>query len=124
MDDAATSSTTISSVIEELDKAVAENLNGLTGGVEQASTEQSSILDLLNQLQDQLRQHGDVAVDGIRLDWTGTAISLPSWLPRALTDTIGIRGSISASEALSRAVRKPSNRLGLADIGSRTCSGI
>ena len=105
--DAATTMT-MSSVIDELDHAIAENLQGLTGAIEvDAETEESLIMDLRAQLQQQFLRHGDVAFDEITLEWIRTVVPLPAWVPRTLTNAIGETGSITASEALSQAIQRP-----------------
>ena len=103
---AATTMSSLSSVLDELDRAITENLHGLTGG-QDAGSEESSILDLRHQLQDHFRLHGDCDLSEIKLDWTSSPVPLPGWVPKTVTDAVGLTRTLTASEALAKAISKP-----------------
>ena len=103
---AATTSSTLSTILDELDHAISVNLQGLTGGHE-ASSNESSILDLRDQLQQHYRQHSDCDLSSIRLDWSSSPVPLPTWVPKTVTDVIGVTKTLTASEALAKAISKP-----------------
>ena len=99
--------TSISSILEELDRAIVEN--GLVAThVENGSSDESSIFELRTHLQQQLEVHVDLDMNQIQLNWAGAP--LPSWLPRTVTDAMGLTSSLSASQALSKAIAKPRHR--------------
>ena len=109
---AASTTTTLSSIVDELDRAITEQ--GLVAAQVDIGSDQSSILDLRSHLQRQLERHGDLNFDQINLDWAGAP--LPAWMPRTVTDAMGITQTPSASDALSKAIAKPKAR----DISSLT----
>ena len=101
------SSPTLISILDELDKAIAENMVGLTAGQVEEESEESSIFELRGMLQQQFNQQGDINMDQISFPWDRGPIPLPGWLPRSLTDAMGMTGTSTASQALSRAIAKP-----------------
>ena len=101
---AATTTSTLSSVLDELDHAISVNFHGLVAGQE-AGSEESSILDLRDQLRAQFDQHGDCDLSSITLNYQ--SVPFPAWVPRTLTDAIGVTQTLSASEALAKAIAKP-----------------
>ena len=109
---AATTSSSLSSILEELDRAIVEP--GLVASQVDIGTDESSILDLRSHLQQQLERHGDLDMNEIHLNWAGAPV--PAWMPRTVTDTMGLTRSLSASEASSKAIVKPRAR----DISSFT----
>ena len=64
---AASSATTLSSVLDELDRAISENFHGLVAGQE-AGSDESSIFDLRQQLQEHFHVHGDCDLSSIKLE--------------------------------------------------------
>ena len=99
--------TSISSILEELDRAIVEQ--GLVAShVENGSSDESSIFELRTHLQQQLEVHGDLDMNQIQLNWAGAP--LPAWMPRTVTDAMGLTSSLSASQALSKAIAKPRHR--------------
>ena len=102
-----TSSTTLISILDELDKAIAENLVDLTAGQVENDSEEGSIFELRGMLQMQSIQQGDLDMDQISFQWDRGPIPLPGWMPRSITDAIGITGTSTASQALARAIAKP-----------------
>ena len=100
--------TTLSSILDELDHAISINLQGLTAGQEpEPGSDESSILDLRQQLHEHYRQHGDCDLSSIHLDWTSSPAPLPGWVPKAVTDAMGVTRTLTASEALAKAISKP-----------------
>jgi hypothetical protein len=100
---AASSASTLSTIIDELDRAITEQ--GLVASQVEIGSDESSILDLRSHLQQQLNEHGDVDMDQIKLTWAGAP--LPTWVPRIISDTMGLTRSLTASEALAKAISKP-----------------
>ncbi len=71
---AATSASTLSTIIDELDRAITEQ--GLVATQADIGTDESSILDLRMHLQQQLETHGDLDMSSIHLDWAGVFLCL------------------------------------------------
>ena len=110
--------TTLSSVLDELDRAISVNVVGLVGA--EISSDESSILDLRAQLSEQLQLNGDCDLSAIRLDWTSSPVPLPGWVPRRLIDAMGFTRTLTASEALAKAISKPrAAEIYIPDIGGR-----
>ena len=102
------SSATLSSVLDELDRAININLQGLTAGQEpEPGSDEYRILDLRQQLHEHFRLHGDCDLSTIHLDWTSSPVPLPGWVPKAVTDAMGVTKTLTASEALAKAISKP-----------------
>lgn len=100
-----TSSATLSSVLDELDRAIAENLNGLTAGQCDENSSEASVYELRGLLQRQFIQDGDMDLDQIQVDFS--RIFLPAWIPKSLSDMVGLTGSMTASQALASALQNP-----------------
>ena len=98
------SGTTLSSVLDELDRAIAEHMHGNVGSVE-IDSEQSSVQELRGLLQGHFIRQGDCNLDEVQVDFS--RVSLPTWVPKALTDFVGATGTVSASTALASALRNP-----------------
>ena len=103
MADTTTSPSTLSSIVDELDRAILENLHGLGG--QEESTENSSILELRQHLHDHLQAHGDCDMNTISLQCTFAPV--PSWVPKSIAEAIGVTKTLTASEALAKAISKP-----------------
>ena len=105
---AASDSTTPSaqSLIDELDHAIAE-CYAMTGATESAASSESSIA-VLKELKQCLLEVGEQPLDQLQLQQIRARVPLPAWLPRMLTDAFQTTDEISASQALSDAIRRPS----------------
>jgi len=95
------SATTLSSVLDELDRAIAEHMQANVGSVEI----ESSVQELRGLLQGHFNRQGDCNLDEVQVDFS--RVSLPSWVPRALTDFVGATGTVTASSALASALKNP-----------------
>ena len=93
---AAASTPSASSLLDELDFAIAEHLR-LAG--QEIESEDSSIA-ALHQLRDMLVSIGDQPLDDISLRVIRTAAPLPAWLPTRITSALKITCRVSGSQAL------------------------
>ena len=105
-----TTPSTLSDVIEELDRAICENLAGLTAGQCEAGSSEASVYELRGLLYQQWLQNPDLDLNSIPLEFTRVPVQLPPWVPRAITDGIGLTVQCTASEALASAIRDPTAR--------------
>ena len=92
---ATTSTPSASSILEELDHAIAEH-RGLVGDFE---SESDQSIEALHELRKVLVEVGDQPLDEITLGRINSNIPVPNWLPRSLTNALRITADVSASEA-------------------------
>ena len=105
-----TTPSSLSDVIEELDRAISVNLVGLTAGQCEAGSSEASVYELRGLLQQQWLQNPELDLSSIPLEFTRLPVQLPPWVPRSITDRIGITVQCTASEALASAIRNPAAR--------------
>ena len=100
---------TISSLLGELDQAIAASIEirGLTAEIDEDYSEVSSaVLELREELQGHLRVHGDGPIQA--LNAVHITSPLLAWIPKRIPDAFSVTSSVSASEALAKAFREPS----------------
>ena len=65
------------------------------------------MFELRGLLQEQLLRQSDINLDQIHLNHYRLPVALPSWVPQAITNAVGLTGTMTASEALASALKNP-----------------
>ena len=103
----ADSTPSASSILEELDRAIAENtIQGLTGTVElsECSSESAAaLLELREELRLAAQTHGDAMVSSLKV--TKTSIPLPQWVPNSIIHSLGLTSEVAVATAVNDVAR-------------------
>ena len=106
-----TSMTTLSSILDELDHAIAENMRGVVAAECESGSSEAAVFELRGFLQQKFNTDPTLNLDDIELQYNALPVPLPNWIPKQLTSALGWTKTVSASEALASVIQNPTGSI-------------